>query len=95
MHQKSKNLPPKIIESILERRAKFYLISWLPGGFCNDQSYYCAGLRGGRYMGKGLVVNVKTGEWKDYETDLSGPTFLSLYQAIYELGPRAALMVIS
>ncbi len=56
------------------------LASWLPGGRVEGHEYICGDLTGG--TGRSLSVNLQSGIWKDFATDVGGQDPVSLYAAI-------------
>jgi hypothetical protein len=59
------------------------LATWLPGGRVEGHEYVCADLTGG--PGRSLSVNLQSGIWKDFATDIGGKDPVSLYAAIHGL----------
>ena len=57
------------------------LFNWLPGGKVNGNEFECGDLTG--TPGRSLRINIRTGKWADFSTDVKGGDLISLYAAIH------------
>src|SRR5690606_5330281 len=61
-------------------RADRLVPDWLPNGKKNGHEWTCGNLAG--EAGKSCSINLRTGVWKDFATDVAGGDLISLYAAI-------------
>ena len=59
------------------------LYDWLPGGKVVGNEFECGNLSG--VPGRSLRINLKTGKWKDFATDVAGGDLIALYAAIHRI----------
>lgn len=64
------------------------LPEWLPGGRIQSNEYVCGDINGG--PGKSCSINLSTGKWSDFATELQGGDLISLYAAINNLDQKNA-----
>lgn len=64
------------------------LPSWVPNGKLVGSEYQAGNLQGD--PGKSLLINVRTGKWKDFATGECGGDLISLYAAIHKLSQSDA-----
>jgi predicted P-loop ATPase len=69
-------------------RAESLVPTWLPGGRHQGPEYVCADLSGG--SGRSFSVNLKSGQWADFASDLKGGDLISLYAAIHGMNQGEA-----
>lgn len=72
------------VKNLCHGRIRELLPSWLPGGTVSGNEYECSDITGGH--GKSLKVNLTTGKWADFSTNLRGGDLISLWAAIKHAG---------
>lgn len=68
------------LATFLLQRIRDVLPVWLPGGHMIGHEYCCGDLRGGQ--GKSCKININTGRWADFASDVKGGDLISLYAAV-------------
>lgn len=78
------------LATYLLQRIRDLLPRWLPGGHMIGHEYCCGDLRGGQ--GKSCKININTGRWADFASDVKGGDLISLYAAIQGSNQRDAAL---
>ena len=78
------------IAAALLARAESLVPEWLPGGRRQGREWVCADASGGR--GRSFSVNLESGAFADFSSDVKGGDLIALYAAIHGLSQAAAAL---